>query len=206
MQLHVTAISSLNDSMVYVGNFSRMETLPQIEVCKYRKNIANSSIGAYLFREESQRLPSYEVKDSNFNTALDKISCFNLERKPLISSGATDILIQKYDSTRELVWALRGGGNGHDEATCLTGDSLGNAFVSNHIYGNVSFDSRYPSGSEFKRDVVKKVRQSLFTDTDLLLGCCITGITLTHPHDTRSDECFPITLTVIGQKPNLLAR
>jgi hypothetical protein len=60
----------------------------------------------------------------------------------LTSAGQTDMFLAKYDSSGDLLWAKRAGGNGDDRAVALKTDALGNSYVTGfYTNDSISFGS-----------------------------------------------------------------
>ena len=56
----------------------------------------------------------------------------------LISAGAMDIFVAKYDSNGKLVWAKRAGGTGNDHGDAIAVDGLGNSYVTGVLVGAIT--------------------------------------------------------------------
>ena len=58
----------------------------------------------------------------------------------LVSEGGTDIFIAKYNTTRDLLWAVSIGGASDDEGLALDVDASGNVYVTGSFQGTADFD------------------------------------------------------------------
>jgi len=65
----------------------------------------------------------------------------------LISSGAEDVFVAKYDSAGTLLWARKAGGSAYDEGRAIAVDAAGNAFVAGLFQGTASFGATNLSSS-----------------------------------------------------------
>jgi hypothetical protein len=57
----------------------------------------------------------------------------------LTSAGSGDIFIAKYDSNGNLIWAVKAGGTGYDEAFSVTTDKLNNIIITGKFAGQATF-------------------------------------------------------------------
>lgn len=60
---------------------------------------------------------------------------------PLVSAGMADIMVVKYSSTGQLVWARRFGSTGEDNVFDADTDASGNIYLSGYFAGTVTFDA-----------------------------------------------------------------
>ena len=65
---------------------------------------------------------------------------FSIAGTNLVSAGAEDIFIAKFDSNRALVWVKQAGGPGADRATALALDGIGRVYVAGTFSGAAQFD------------------------------------------------------------------
>ncbi|MFH1132396.1 MAG: SBBP repeat-containing protein, partial [Pseudomonadota bacterium] len=57
----------------------------------------------------------------------------------LTAKGNQDVFIAKYDSTGQALWAVSGGGNAFDDSVAIAIDQSGNAYMTGHFNGQVTF-------------------------------------------------------------------
>jgi len=77
------------------------------------------------------------------HTPYDVVHCYKVLRKPVVSAGKRDGYLTKYNSTNQMIWSVRMGGQLDDEMTSITTDWVGNLYVSGHFIGsNFSLDSK----------------------------------------------------------------
>jgi hypothetical protein len=56
-------------------------------------------------------------------------TCFQVGTQTLISGGAHDVFVVKYDATGNVLWAVKAGGSATDEGYSITADAAGNSYV-----------------------------------------------------------------------------
>lgn len=57
----------------------------------------------------------------------------------MTAAGAVDVFVAKYNTSGNLIWARRAGGNVNDRATCVTTDSDGNIYIAGSFGGTANF-------------------------------------------------------------------
>lgn len=62
--------------------------------------------------------------------------------RTLVSAGATDAFVAKYDAAGKLLWAVSGGGADADSANALALDAVGNVYVTGFFVGSATFSGR----------------------------------------------------------------
>jgi len=153
IELGVRSASSLNGSWVHVSNFTGVESFPPTEICRYRHG--NSSIPYAVITDPKYEVPARITGQEKDRLRIpDVINCYKVAHKALQSAGGTDMLIQRYNNTRGLLWAVRGGGVGNDDTMSVTVDMKGNIFITAHVYGLATLGSNLMSrGSDGQQDV-----------------------------------------------------
>src|SRR5262249_55862934 len=58
----------------------------------------------------------------------------------LTSVGSSDVFVAKFDSTGQLIWVRRVGGDSYDEADDIALDDQGNVYIAGVVSGTVDFD------------------------------------------------------------------
>lgn len=115
--------------------------------------------------------PLYEQPRSEYETDLqtneskiaaglavyDNLMCFQVKRDPIVPLGGSDVLIKKFNSTRDLVWANRLGGTGDDEAAAIATDRVGNIFVGANLRGPTTMSSKYLTNAEDRFHTIKVI-------------------------------------------------
>jgi large repetitive protein len=76
-------------------------------------------------------------------------SSIQLNNQTLVNAGGNDIFFAKYDTTGNIIWAKSYGGNGADNVTAITTDSLNNIYLIGFCTGTVNFGSLSFSGGNF---------------------------------------------------------
>lgn len=80
-------------------------------------------------------------QDNVYTTGYFSSTIF-LDSITLISSGASDIFITKYDKYGEMIWIAKAGGAGVDKATAIKSDDSGNIYITGTFYGTATFSNR----------------------------------------------------------------
>jgi hypothetical protein len=73
--------------------------------------------------------------------------CATFGATTLISAGANDIFVAKYDASGSLLWAKAAGGVSADQGADLTVDASGNSFVTGAFAGSATFDTIILTGA-----------------------------------------------------------
>ena len=106
IQLRQNSVSTLNNSWVYVSNFTGVERFAPTELC--RLAVMNSSSPAAVISDPLYELPATIMGINENRLELPGVlNCYKVHHTPLQSEGGSDVLIRKYNSTRGLLWALR---------------------------------------------------------------------------------------------------
>ncbi|MFN6537982.1 MAG: LamG-like jellyroll fold domain-containing protein [Nostoc sp. EkiNYC01] len=129
----------------------------------------------------------------------------NIDGEQLISNGEYDVLIAKFDSQGNRVWAKQIGGSGFDSVKNITTDSLGNIYASGDFNGTINIDgqeliSGYDSSEAFiakfdsqgNRIWAKQIGSSYFLSVD--------SITADNLGNTYASGSFNQTTYIDGQQ------
>lgn len=107
----------------------------------------------------------------------------NLGGVNLISNGASDIFIAKYDTHGQLLWATSGGGNNEDYAESMVVDNTGKIIITGFFYNGTQFGSDIISSyGNFDVFVTK-----FNTDGNLLWAKGFGGVGNDRPYFITSD-------------------
>lgn len=133
----IRSTSSIKNSWVHAAEFSRALDLGSTQLCRVKNGPNKTWVSDPLYEQ-----PSGVFSQEASAIKPDSLFCFDVKRTPVVPVGGADIILKKYNSTRQLVWANRIGGPGNDDATGVTTDLIGNIFVAGNVYGPTRVTSK----------------------------------------------------------------
>ena len=146
--------------------------------------------------EANNEYPSNIVIDAAGNTYETGVFTNTIDADPgpgvynLVSNGANDIYVIKYDPAGGLLWAFSIGGTGSDGASIAL-DATGNPVIAGNVYGTVDFD---PGGGVFNLSTVggsSDIFVAKYTAAGALSWAVITG-------GTSDEGASDVTLDASG--------
>ena len=160
LQLGVKSVTTLNQAWAFASSFTGIQRYEPLELCRS----VNSKSPITLPPQTERTDPLYQAPANQFEVGVSSQSrlkmdgmvyCYKVPRSPLQSAGGFDILLKKYNATRDVVWAIRAGGMNDDVPAAVTDDLVGNIFHCAHMYGAVTIGSRLLTGGKETETLVR---------------------------------------------------